>query len=189
MTTPKERLSASTPAGPPEVTLIETVRAALADLADLAGQLPGDPDHARVLDRLAEELAEAAAMLRALPGRAAPMTGHSHAALAAFRTAVASGEDIGEFIARTLARLAADLGGTVAVIANRPGSWEAALVADLLSGTVGPDDEGLEMYQEPQQHAQPIRISDEPAIWVRHCDHDGCVITAPHAHGHGESDE
>jgi hypothetical protein len=23
----------------------------------------------------------------------------------------------------------------------------------------------------------------EPPIWVRMCDHHGCVITAPHAHG------
>ncbi len=139
--------------GPPahaEVTLVETVRSVLADLTEL--DLPGDTDtqcqgSAVILDRLAEELAEAAAMLRALPGRPAPMTGHSYAALSTFRTAVASGEDIGEFIAHTLARLAADLGGTVAVIANRPGSWEAALIAELLSGTVGPDDENLNMYR------------------------------------------
>jgi hypothetical protein len=32
------------------------------------------------------------------------------------------------------------------VLKNRPGSWEAALVADLLSGTVGPGDEQLPMY-------------------------------------------
>jgi hypothetical protein len=131
--------------GPPEVTLTETARAALADLADLTASLPGEAErNAPVADRLAEELAETAAMLRALPGRPARMTGHAYAALSAFRTAVASGEDIGEFIAVTLARLAADLGGTDAVIANRPGSWEAAIVGQLLSGTVDPDDENLD---------------------------------------------
>ncbi len=25
---------------------------------------------------------------------------------------------------------------------------------------------------------------DDRAIWVRVCDRDGCVITAPHTHGH-----
>jgi hypothetical protein len=86
-------------------------------------------------------------MLRALPGRPAPMTGHAYAALSAFRTAVASGEDIGEFIAHALARLAADLGGTVSVIANRPGSWEASLVAEPLLGTVGPCGEHLDAHR------------------------------------------
>ena len=141
------------PSGPPahaEVTLVETVRSVLADLTEL--DLPGDTDTQRqgsavILDRLAEELAEAAAMLCALPGRPAAMTGHSHAALAAFRTAVTSGEDIGEFIAVTLARLAAEIGGAAAVTANRPGSWETALITDLLSGTVGPDDEKLGGYR------------------------------------------
>ncbi len=41
------------------------------------------------------------------------------------------------------------MGGTAAVIRNRPGSWEAALVADLLSGTVGEDDDGLQMFGGP----------------------------------------
>jgi malonyl CoA-acyl carrier protein transacylase len=136
---------------PPEVTLTETASAALADLTDLAAQLPGDTArNAVILDRLAEELTETAAMLRALPSRPAAMTGHSYGALSAFRTAVASGEDIGEFIALTLTRLAAEVGGTSKVIANRPGSWEASHVADLLSGTVGPDDENLGAYRTTQ---------------------------------------
>jgi hypothetical protein len=75
------------------------------------------------------------------------MTGHTYAALSAFRTAVASGEDIGGFIAHALARLAADLGGTVSVIANRPGSWEASLVAEPLLGTVGPCGEHLDAHR------------------------------------------
>ena len=74
------------------------------------------------------------------------MSGHDYQILAALRTAHAVGEDVGETIARALARLAAELGGTAAVIRNRPGSWEAVLVADLLCGTVGADDENLDMY-------------------------------------------
>jgi hypothetical protein len=42
-----------------------------------------------------------------------------------------------------LARLAAQLGSSQAVTAGRPGSWEAALVDQLLAGTVGPGDEHL----------------------------------------------
>jgi hypothetical protein len=143
----------STPAPPsppdsPEVTVRESARAVLADLAEL--DLPGDGAQRRgnavIPDRLAEELAEAAAMLRALPGRPAPMSGHDYQLLAALRTAHAAGEDIGETLARGLARLAAELGGSFEVIKARPGSWEAALVAELLRGTVGPDDEELPAY-------------------------------------------
>lgn len=133
------------PALPAQVTVIATIQSVITDLADLLTS-PGDDASARVLDRLSEEVAEAAAMLRALPARPAGMSGHDYQALAALRTAHAAGEDIGETIARALARLAAGLGGSAAALANRPGSGEAALVADLLSGTVGPDDEHLSRW-------------------------------------------
>jgi hypothetical protein len=129
----------------PEVTLAESASATAADLAELAASLPGGSSRtAKIADRISEEVAEVAAMIRSLPGRPNGITGHAHQAMAAFRTAVAAGEDIGEFIAITLAALAAEIGGSGAVLANRPGSWEAAHVAALLSGTVGPDDEYLE---------------------------------------------
>jgi hypothetical protein len=142
--------SPATPAPPPgpEVTVRETAHAVLADLAELDLPGTGSQRHgsAVVLDRLAEELAEAAAMLRALPGRPAAMSGHDYQLLAALRTAHAAGEDVGVTIARALARLAADLGGSFEVLKNRSGSWEAAHVADLLRCTVGPDDEHLSMW-------------------------------------------
>ena len=133
----------------PEATMAESVRSVLTDLAEL--DLPGGTDSQRrgsavVLDRLAEELAEAAAMLRALPGRPAAMSGHDYQLLAGLRTAHAAGEDIGETIARALARLAAELGSSFEVLQNRPGSWEAAHVAELLRGMVGPDDQHLPMF-------------------------------------------
>jgi hypothetical protein len=133
----------------PEVTVRESVHAVLADLAEL--DLPGaNQDHragnAVILDRLAEELAEGAAMLRALPGRPAPMSGHDFALLAALRTSHAAGEDVAETIARALARLAAGLGGSRQVLRNRPGSWEASAVRQLLAGTVGEDDSHLPAY-------------------------------------------
>ena len=55
----------------PEITAIETIGAVLTDLVEIAGQLPVPGDRidqvARILDRLAEEIAEAAAMLRQVP--------------------------------------------------------------------------------------------------------------------------
>ncbi len=62
----------TTAPAPPEVTLTETARSALADLADLANRLPGDTArNAQIAGRLSEELAETGEMLRAAcpPGR------------------------------------------------------------------------------------------------------------------------
>jgi hypothetical protein len=135
-----------------EVTLRESVKAASADAADLAAQLTAgavsDPSWAaQIADRLSEELAEAAQMLRSLPGRPVDARGHDWQLLAALRTADAKGEDVAETVARALARLAAELGSSHAVLANRPGSWEAAWVAMLLHGTVGEDDGALDDYR------------------------------------------
>ena len=132
----------------PEITLAESAAATLADLASLvAGGLPGDPAaSARIAGKLAEELAELGQMLRALPGRPAALAGDDYQLLAALRTSHASGEDVAEAIAHALARLAAELGGSLQVTASRPGSWEASHVAELLRGTVGPGDEDLPMF-------------------------------------------
>src|SRR5216683_4550493 len=68
------------PAGAPGLDFIETVSAALTDLIELVQSLPVPADQAertaKILDRLGEELAGAAAMVRALPGqpREAPAT-------------------------------------------------------------------------------------------------------------------
>ena len=135
----------------PEVTLVESARAARTDLGELAAELPGDAARraqlAEVADRLAEELAEIAAMTRALPGSPAEMSGHDRALLAALRTAHAAREDVAATVARALARLAAELGGSAAVLANRSGSWEAGHIRGLLAGTVGEDDEAMSDYR------------------------------------------
>ena len=137
------------PLAPPEVTIRESAKAAAADLADLAGELPGDPAaSARIADRIAEEAAEVGLMLRCLPGRPVPMSGRDAAALAALRSAHAEHEDIGEFIARALARLAWELGGSWYVLENRPGSWEADYVRQLLQGTCGDGDDVYRTTQE-----------------------------------------
>ncbi len=132
---------------PAKVAVTATMQSVITDAADLITRPEPGEAEARVADRLAEELAEAAAMLRALPGRPAAMSGHDYALLAALRTAHQAREDVAETIARALARLAAELGSSAAVLRNRPGSWEASAVADLLGGMVGPDDENLPMYR------------------------------------------
>jgi hypothetical protein len=137
------------PDPPARVAAVATIQSVITDAADLITRpKPGEAE-ARVADRLAEELAEAAAMLRALPARPRAMSGHDYALLAALRTARAAGEDVGETIARALARLAAELGGSFEVLKAWPGSWEAATVAELTRGTLGPDDENLSIYGGP----------------------------------------
>src|SRR5260370_4440335 len=138
------------PTTSPETTVKETATATATDLAELAAILPGDATaNARVADKLSEELAELAGMLRALPARPAGMSGHDYQLLAALRTAHATGEDVGETIARGLVRLAAELGGSAAVLRNRPGSWEASIAGMLLTRTLDEGDEGLGMYRGP----------------------------------------
>jgi hypothetical protein len=130
----------------PEDAARESAIATLGDLCRLASQIPGVAatlEHAATADVLAEELSELGARLRALPDRPPEMPGYARMALAALRSAHAAGEDIGEFLAQALARLAAELGSSADVVSNRPGSWESGLVAALLSGTVGESDEFL----------------------------------------------
>jgi len=137
---------AATPADDLAATLSEIMR----DMREVAeaGPAAGEPA-ALILDRLAEEVTEAAARIRYLPDhRPAVMPGMDRQLLAALRTAHASGEDLGGFLARGLARLAAELGSSAEVLARRPGSWEAGHVAGLLAGTVGTDDEDLGRYRD-----------------------------------------
>ena len=55
----------------PEVTAVQTLGGVLTDLVEIAEELPVPPGQieriARILDRLSEEIAEAAAMLRQVP--------------------------------------------------------------------------------------------------------------------------
>jgi hypothetical protein len=71
--------AAAVPGSGPGVEVTSTLRAVITDLAELVGELPVPADQveasARILDRLAEEITEAAAMLRAAqdePGEARP---------------------------------------------------------------------------------------------------------------------
>ncbi len=51
-------------------------------------------------------------------------------------------------LAAILASVAAELGSSAALVAGRPGSWEADLVLRLVRGTAGYDDEDLGRYRE-----------------------------------------
>lgn len=63
---------------------------------------------------------------------------------------VASPVDWAEFVTLTLAGATANVGGIEAVLAGRPGSWEADYVRNLLTSTVGHDEaQLLEHRTEP----------------------------------------
>ncbi|MGH3365668.1 MAG: hypothetical protein ACRDOY_00505 [Nocardioidaceae bacterium] len=58
--------------------------------------------------------------------------------------AAAHGEhDLAEWIVLVLSAAAAELGSTFALVAGRPGSWEAEGVLHLVQGMTGPCDEHL----------------------------------------------
>lgn len=69
----------------------------------------------------------------------------------------ASSLDHAETIAGVLAGVAANLGGIAEVLAGRSGSWEAPLIADLLYGTLGGEEEAL-----PRFRTRPIGLSCDP---------------------------
>jgi hypothetical protein len=62
------------------------------------------------------------------------------------------GLDVAEFIAHGCAYAANYLGSSWQLVNNRPGSWEAALISQLLSGTVSDDDEYLSQYQLDEEN-------------------------------------
>jgi hypothetical protein len=73
-------------------------------------------------------------------------TPDAHTAILA---AVRVEHDFGGWLAGVLATVAADLGSTHALVAGRPGSWEAEQVRALVNGTAGWDDGYLEHYKTP----------------------------------------
>jgi hypothetical protein len=78
-----------------------------------------------------------------MPGRhSAPA--HTRTAVDALTRAVDKEHDFAGWLARVSARK----GSSDALTAGRPGSWEAALVDQLVKGTVGHDDEYLPDYRD-----------------------------------------
>ena len=73
---------------------------------------------------------------------------YTQTAVAAIRRAIEAEHSFPEWLARTLAAAVSDHpNGSYALIAGRPGSWEADLVRKLIGGTVGYDDEHLSDYR------------------------------------------
>jgi hypothetical protein len=73
------------------------------------------------------------------------------AAITALTTAVQHEHDFAGWLAAVLAAVAARHGSSYALIAGRPGSWEASLVTQLVRGTAGWDDEHLDSYRDNDQ--------------------------------------
>ncbi|MGH3398410.1 MAG: hypothetical protein ACRDPO_27360, partial [Streptosporangiaceae bacterium] len=79
------------------------------------------------------------------------MTDYRRAAVSALTTLARETEhDFPGVIAGILAQVAGNLGSSYAVVASRPGSWEAASIEQLLTGTVGSGDE----YLPPPDHGK-----------------------------------
>jgi hypothetical protein len=72
---------------------------------------------------------------------------YSNRARDAILEAAADQQDFGGWMAGILCEVAAELGSTDALVAGRPGSWEADHVRGLVKGTVGWDDEYLPDYR------------------------------------------
>jgi hypothetical protein len=81
------------------------------------------------------------------------MTGlpdHTVAAVAALLDGHGAESDFAGWLADVLACAAASLGSSAALIAGRPGGWEAVLVDQLVKGAVGHGDEDLTFYGREQ---------------------------------------
>jgi hypothetical protein len=72
---------------------------------------------------------------------------YTNRAATAVIEAVREEQDCGGWLAGVLTTAAAELGSTAALIAGRPGSWEADLVRQLVSGTAGWGNEYLTDYR------------------------------------------
>jgi hypothetical protein len=81
-------------------------------------------------------------------------------ALKALTEAVAGEHDFPGWLAGVLARTAAARGSSYALIAGRPGSWEAGLVDQLVRGTAGWDDEYLQQFDRPDVTGPADRRTD-----------------------------
>jgi len=125
---------------PPAADLRGSLQDTLSDPVEVMQWAPGltlaDTERAaRILERLAEECAEAAAMTRALPGRPPGAPGHSFAAIAAVSTAATAEHDFGGWLSVVLAHAAVRSGGSGALVRGRPDSRESGLVLALASGS------------------------------------------------------
>jgi hypothetical protein len=72
---------------------------------------------------------------------------YTQQAATAVLAAARSEHDFPGWLAIVLAQAASELGSSDAITAGRPDSWEAAVVQQLVKGTLGYDDEFLADYK------------------------------------------
>ncbi|BBX88182.1 helix-turn-helix domain-containing protein [Mycolicibacterium aubagnense] len=65
--------------------------------------------------------------------------------------------DWAEFVTHALAGAAANVGGTERILAGRPGSWEADVIRQALTATVGPDEWNLWRHR-----TEPVKVTLNP---------------------------
>ncbi len=123
--------------GTPARDLQDTLQQSLNDLVEVKQWLAVVDVHeaegaALILDRLSEEMAEAAAMTRALPGRPPDEAGHTFATAAALTTAVRIEPDFACWLASVLAGVARQPGAMLT--SSPPRSWNAWLLRQLIEG-------------------------------------------------------
>ena len=70
--------------------------------------------------------------------------------------------DFADWLASVLAQAAGQLGSSDALTAGRPGSWEGALIDELVKGTVGYGDEYL-----PQSPTRRFKLTDAQVREIR----------------------
>ena len=133
----------------PADDLLEHARQLVTDLVEVCQRLPVDSAEAepvaKIMDRLAEECAQAAAMLRSLPGRPREQPGYSFAAII---TAAETEHDFGCWLADLLCRAAAFRGSADHLVMGRSGSWEAEHVTALVRQTAGPLPGDLDRFKD-----------------------------------------
>ncbi|MEZ5087733.1 MAG: hypothetical protein R2722_16325 [Tessaracoccus sp.] len=69
--------------------------------------------------------------------------------------------DFAEIACHVLASVAANVGGVETLLAGRPGSWEADLVRQIVTSTVGHDETDLLRWR-----TEPVKVTVEPADWL-----------------------
>jgi hypothetical protein len=89
--------------------------------------------------------------------------GYTSPAIDAITQAASTEHDFAGWLADVLAHAAARLGTSNALTAQRPGSWEATLVDQLVKGTVGYNDELLPSYAGHKPSTQGHTLTGKPS--------------------------